>query len=85
MSDIEDLKAKLDGVGTRIEAVRKELKLKELFHKDHQATADELAQRYKILADELKNEVDTLETKGSHVDGLEKAVLTWMNSLNFDH
>lgn len=85
MDEMERLNAKLDSVGSRIEEIRKKLKLKELFHKNHEATADELTQRYKLLAEELKNEVDSLETKGSHVENLEKTVLTWMNSLNFDH
>lgn len=85
MDEMDNLKSKLDSVGSRIEEIRKKLQLKELFHKNHEATADELTQRYKLLAQELKNEVDSLEATGNHVENLEKTVLTWMNSLNFDH
>ncbi|MEP6866930.1 MAG: hypothetical protein ABJA20_00285 [Novosphingobium sp.] len=85
MDDTEDLRARLNSIELRIEKTRDQLKLKGLFHKDREATADELRQRYDLLAKQLDNEVGELEAHGVHINSLEKSVLGWVNSLNLDN
>ena len=85
MDEMEDLKGRLNALESKIDDVRTRLKLKEIFYKDHQVTAEELEQRYRLLADQLGNQVDNLESHGAHVDNFEKTVLGWVNSFNLEH
>ena len=84
MTKTTDLRGRLDAIGAKISQAEDRLKLKGLFHKDHEATADELSKRYQILCRELDGEVANLESHGEHVGSLEKTVLNWENHLNFD-
>jgi DNA repair exonuclease SbcCD ATPase subunit len=84
MDEAETLKTKLDDLDRRIREARDHLKLREVFHKDHEATADELARRYKMLRDNLNSEVSSLEAQGKHVNSFQKTVLDWLNKIGFD-
>ena len=50
MDETETFKAKLDEIDEKIQKARDDLKLRGIFHKDHEATADELARRYRVCA-----------------------------------
>ncbi len=84
MDEAVNLKARLDAIEARIQQASEKLKLRGLFHKDHQATAEELLKRYRLLTDQLNGEVASLEAHGHHVDSLEKTVLNWVNGFGFD-
>ena len=84
MTESKAIRAKLNEIDARIRDARERLQLKGLFDKGRKASADELSKRYQILSKELDEEVAELESHGMHVGSLEKAVLRWVNSLNFD-
>jgi len=84
MDETETLKAKLDEIDEKIRKARDHLKLRQIFHKDHEATADELARRYKMLRENLDSEVLSLEAQGEHINSLQKTVLDWLNKIGFD-
>lgn len=84
MTESPELRARLNQIGRQIKDAEDHLKLRGMLHKDHKASADELTQRYQALSRELDDEVTKLEAHGAHIGSLEKTVLTWVNSLNFD-
>ena len=84
MNEKENLRAKLDALDSKIEQARSRMRLSGLFHKDHDATADELQERYKLLAEQVDAAVDGLEAQGVHTNSFEKSVLSWLNSINLD-
>ena len=84
MDEKESLRARLDAIDTRIEQARSRLTLNGLFHKDHQATTDQLERRYKLLAEQIEAETGSLEAHGVHVNSFEKSVLSWFNSIKLD-
>jgi chromosome segregation ATPase len=80
----DELKARLNDLGKRIEKNKKELQLHGIFSKEHQLTQEELDARYKKLKMQLNQEVETLETSNHDVNEFEKAILNWVNSLDLD-
>jgi chromosome segregation ATPase len=80
----DELKARLNDLGNRIEKNKKELQLHGIFGKEHQLTQEELDARYKKLKMQLDQEVETLETANHHVNEFEKTILNWVNSLDLD-
>jgi len=80
----DELKAKLDDVGKRIEQTKNKLQLRGIFVRDHQITQEELDKRYQLLKSQLDKEVHSLEERHYHVNQLEQAFLKWMNAIDFD-
>ena len=84
MDDFGPLRARLDAIDEQISAARARLNMKGLFHKNHEATTDELSQRYQMLSAKLDSEVASLAADGKDVDSFEKTALIWLNGLGFD-
>lgn len=78
MQNVEELRSRLTMLGEKISATEERLKLKHIFNKDHQATADELKARHAALTRKLDEEIAVLEEHGHHVDSLEKTILIWL-------
>ena len=84
MTESPELRARLNQISKQIIDAEEHLKLKGMLHKDHRTSADELTQRYQALSRQLDDQVANLEGHGAHIGSLEKTVLIWVNSLNFD-
>jgi capsule polysaccharide export protein KpsE/RkpR len=70
---------------SKIVAAQKRLEATNQYHNDHKATVDDLITRYNYLQKQLAEEVSDIEAHDHHVSALEKSVLHWINSLQFDH
>ena len=79
-----DLKTRLSALEAHIDKAEARLKRKHLFSADHQATAAELKQRYKLLSERLQTEIKDAEARGYHVGDLEFSVRQWLDSLEID-
>lgn len=79
-----DLKTRLAALDAHIDRAEARLKLKDLFSADHQATAAELKQRYRLLSERLQGEINEAEAHGHHVSDLEVSVRQWLDSLEID-
>ncbi|MEO1138962.1 MAG: 3-ketoacyl-ACP reductase [Pseudomonadota bacterium] len=78
------LKTKLSELEARIDKAEARLRSKDLFSANHQVTAAELRQRYRVLSERLQGEINDAEAHGHHVGNLELSVRQWLDSLEID-
>lgn len=82
MATMEELHGRLDAVGAKVEAARKEMEFKHRLNDGHNLTSGELLARHKFLKDKLDEEIAENEAHDHHVSALEQDVMNWINSLD---
>lgn len=84
MNDANTLNARLDTLAQRIEEARRGLELEEKLHAHDRLTSGELAARYNFLKAQLAEDIADIEAHDHRVSELERAVLGWIEAIDFD-
>jgi len=79
-----ELTIKLKSIEDRIQQKRDELEQRGVLNKDHKITQEELNKRARILRNQLKQEVTSLQTTTNKVNELERELLNWLNAVDLD-
>lgn len=79
-----DLKSRMKELDQNIQHVKARLKHKGLLSADHQATSEELRERFKALSQKVQAEIANEEADGHHVSALEASVRQWVDSLEIE-
>ncbi|MCC1482561.1 3-ketoacyl-ACP reductase [Roseibaca sp. Y0-43] len=82
MPTTDELHAKLEAIGSKIEQARQKLDFKQGLNDGHNLSSGELQARYEYLQGVLQKEVADLETQGKQVSALEQDVFDWLNSID---
>jgi len=85
MSSKKELEKRLSVLEEKLLLAQKHMDLKKVLYEDsHNITKRELDERYKLLNDQLAAQVESEEQLGHHIGELERSVLSWIRSLDFD-
>ncbi len=78
-----NLHARLDVLGDKIATAQRYIRQNEtLFKQSHHLTAQQLADRYRLLKQKLDHEVADEEAHGHHISDLEQSVRAWFENLD---
>lgn len=84
MDRFNELNARLDELGGKIDEVLERLRIQHSMHSSQGAKGEDLKKRHEMIQDAVNQEVADFEESGRHVSALERSVLEWLEHLSFD-